>query len=133
MKREVPAKREEATATILSRADLNEAEPTKMIANEAILGGPNVAPRDRTDRPEPSLFDQVLKDALLQASAEHAARHDPAVDLSNLTGLTAYNGRNHSVVAEILKPGLYRKDVWRGFQGSDFGISVAVGGQVRLI
>ena len=49
--------------------------------------------------------DQVLKDGLLDAPAEHAARHDPAVDFPALPGLTADDGRDHSVVAENIRQG----------------------------
>jgi hypothetical protein len=113
---------------------LDEAEPAEVIADQAVLGGRNIPPDDFDYSLQAALADEILKDGFLDAPAEHAARHDPAVDFPALAGLVANDSRDHPVVADnILKARLYRENIGIGLQRRDFGFAVAAGRQIELI
>src|SRR5579864_8951779 len=69
--------------------DLCEAELLVVVPDQAVTRGRNIAPHDLGDLPLPRPFDQILQDRFLDAAAENATGHDPAVDVPALTGLTA--------------------------------------------
>src|SRR5258708_38070316 len=70
------------------RAGLGETKLFKMIANQAVFGGRDVASDDLGYSPHAGLLDQILQDGFLHAPAQDAARHDPGVHLQNSAGLS---------------------------------------------